>query len=306
MRRMLSASVIVVSFETREHLARCLASVEDDDLDVIVVDNASTDGSVELVRERFPAVRLVALDHNVGFGQACNLGVQIARSELLLILNADTVVRPNALAELVDHATRAPRTGGVAPLLVDGDGHAQLSSVPYPTKWWMGRPAFTSFPESSARPDSRAGMTLEGAFPAGAALLLVREAFDEVGGFDPGFFLFYEEVDLCRRLQDRGWTILLSPTAEVEHAGGASTRPRWAQSYPHQLRGHLRFLAKHEGLVAARIARLVLLAAVTARSVFARGDNRRAFRAGVRWLASANIDAVTAPVSRRTEPEHVS
>jgi GT2 family glycosyltransferase len=132
------------------------------------------------------------------------------------------------------------------------------------------------------------------AFLVGAALLVRREAVEQIGGFDESFFMFYEEVDLCWRLLEAGWGVALCEESKFIHIGGTSTRRNWPAMYREQLRGHLRFLAKHWGMREAELARKVLARAIRLRALVARSPSSDTFRAAARWLASAPAPALLA------------
>jgi GT2 family glycosyltransferase len=244
---------------------------------VVVVDNASDDGTAAFVRERFPAVRVLELERNIGFGAAANAGVDAVDSEYVLVLNPDARPLGDGLAALRACADAHPKAAIAVPSLVDESGAPQPSRIGYPTWRWTGSPAVTSFP------GRRPAKSDEG-FAVGAALLFRREAFRSVGGFDPDYFLFYEEVDLCLRLEQAGWEIVSCPAATFAHAGGASTRRDWAESYRRQLAGHLRFIRKHHGAAAAERSRRVLVVAVALRAMLSRGQARSAARKALPWL----------------------
>jgi N-acetylglucosaminyl-diphospho-decaprenol L-rhamnosyltransferase len=287
-----SVAAVVVSFEARDHLQRCLASLGGEE--VVVVDNASSDGSAALVREHFPTVRLLALERNIGFGAACNRAVEdLADAELILLLNPDTILRPGAIERLAACIDEAPDIALVAPSLENADGSTQLSVLPYPGIFASGRVAVTAFPKADTRPSRERDLVEE--YPVGAAMLVRRAAFVASGGFDPGFFHFYEELDLCKRLVQAGWRIRLCPRAQIEHVGGGSSTSRWAGTYVHQLRGHLRYVGKYRGRAAAEVARALLVAALLVRLPFARGEQRRGFVAGLKWLLRADISSVLVP-----------
>jgi GT2 family glycosyltransferase len=292
-------SVVVVSYNTREHLERCLASIAGRH-EVIVVDNGSTDGSRELVRARFPAVRLLEPGENRGFGAANNAGMEVASGRYFLLQNADAWPVGDAVDRLVAFADVNPRAGVVGPRLLNPDGTLQRSVRGFPTRW---RIATEYFFLRKLAPRSRAVNAFYGAgfdhrsvreadFLMGAVLLLRREAVDEVGGFDESFFMFSEEVDLCYRMRKGGWSIVFYPGAEFVHVGGASTRLEWGRMYREQLRGHLRFLAKHEGLERAEHTRRLLMAALRLRAVAFRGERGRTYREAGRWLASGDAKAL--------------
>jgi len=292
-------SVIVASHNTRRLLERCLHELGDAH-EVVVVDAASTDGSADLVRDRFPRVHLVALEANTGYGGAMNEGIARARGAFLLLLNADAWPRPGGVERLVACAGREAAVGIVGPRLLNPDGTLQPSVRGFPTLW---RLATEYLFLRRLAPRSRALNSFYGAgfdhatprdaeFLVGAALLLRRELIDDVGAFDPRFFMFNEEVDLCFRARAAGWRVLFCPDAEFVHVGGASTRQVWPSMYREQLRSHLRFLAKHHGLAYAERGRRLLVAAMLARAaVFGvvRNPERRALSLdAARWLRSAD------------------
>ena len=190
------------------------------------------------------------------------------------------------MAALAECAGRHPETGAIGPLLVGPDDRPRESTNGYPTRWWLGRPAMTSYGRPAIRVPSGDGpyRPIRKGFVAGAALLLRREALDDVGAFDPRFFMFYEDVDLCRRLERAGWGVGTCAEARVRHVGGAATRLDWPTLYVEQLTSHLRYLTKHEGRRAAAVARAALIASVTLRWLTASGERRAGYRAGVRAL----------------------
>jgi len=193
------------------------------------------------------------------------------------------------------------RVGASAPALVDAAGTPQASSFGFPTRWWTGTPAVTTAgppaildrllgraPSLAARVRRKRERRI---FIVAAALLLLREAVDDVGGFDPDFFMFNEDVDLCWRLWERGWTVQLCPEARFVHVGGGSTGGDWTPLYREQVRGHLRFLMKHHGFDEAEAARKLLRRVLPVRAAAASGAARDAYRQTAAWLASA--DAAT-------------
>jgi N-acetylglucosaminyl-diphospho-decaprenol L-rhamnosyltransferase len=293
-------SVVVVTYNAGGHVERCLESVVGGPHDVIVVDNASTDGTKELVRERFPSVRLIELPENIGFGAANNAGMEAADGDYYLLLNSDAQPVGDGIDRLVAFAEATPGVGVAGPRLLSPDGRVQKSVRGFPTLW---RLATEYFFLRKLAPGSRllndfygAGFNYrvrrEAEFLMGAVLLLRREAVEEVGGFDPSFFMFSEEVDLCYRLRAAGWAVEFTPEAEFVHLGGASTVPAWDRMFREQLRGHLRFFAKHHGVQRAERARVLMLWALRLRSILFRGERRRTYRNAASWLASADARAL--------------
>jgi N-acetylglucosaminyl-diphospho-decaprenol L-rhamnosyltransferase len=284
-------AVVIVSHNSRADLERSLPLVSAGEWQVIVVDNASTDGTPAFTHEQFPHVDVLELGENVGYGAACNQGIARASAELVLLLNPDAWPVEDGIERLLRCAERHPGLGAVGPELRAPDGVRQPSAVPFPTRWWLGRPAITS--AHSRIPLIRLP-TLRGGskFLVGAALLVRRQAVEQIGGFDPSFFMFYEEVDLCWRLHEAGWGVASCPEAKFVHVGGTSTRRNWAAMYREQLLGHLRFLAKHRGSTEAEHARRLLARAVRVRSWAASGKEAEALRATVGWLMSADATAL--------------
>jgi N-acetylglucosaminyl-diphospho-decaprenol L-rhamnosyltransferase len=288
-------SIIVVSYNARDHLERSLASVADGPSEVIVVDNASTDGSPELVRERFPSVRLLELPENRGFGAGNNEGMRIASGRYFLLLNSDAWPVGDAVTRLLAFMDANPGVGVAGPRLVGTDGRLQKSVRGFPTVW---RIATEYFFLRKLAPGSRALNAFYGAgfdyserreadFLMGAVLMLRRASVEQVGDFDTDFFMFSEETDLCYRMKEAGWTVEFSPEAEFVHVGGASTKPEWNRMYREQLRGHLLFLAKHESLSQAERARRLLVRALRLRGLLFRGERGDTYRRAADWLASA-------------------
>jgi GT2 family glycosyltransferase len=304
-------SAVVVSFNSRPHLERCLASVLDAVDEAIVVDSGSTDGSADLVRASFPSARVLEVE-NHGFGAAMNAGVDASNGDHLLLLNADTWAADGSVAELVRCLDADERTAIAGPRLSNPDGSLQRSVRGFPTPWRLVTEYF--FLRWFA-PRSRALNAFYGAgfdhrsrreaeFVVGAVLLARRSAFEEAGGFDPDFFMFNEEVDLCYRLTRSGWRIVFCPESEFTHVGGASTKPVWSSMYREQLRSHLRFLTKHRGPRTAEQMRKVLMWSMRLRAVVFRGERGRLSSDTAQWLASAPAAELIAQPHARTETAH--
>ncbi len=250
-------SIVVVSYNTRDVLARCLASVraawESVDAELIVIDNASADGSPDLVAGRFPEATLIKSDRNVGFAAANNLGFARARGRYVLLLNPDAELRPDALRRLVEFADAHPEAGAVGARLENPDGSLQHSAFRFPDL----RQALFGFFELVPLDGSTNGRyrpeQYERPFQAehllGACLLLRGEALDQVGAFDPRYFMYFEETDLCARLRRAGWQNLYTPEARVVHLGAASTSSAREEMSVEFHRSQAYFYRKHRGLV---------------------------------------------------------
>jgi N-acetylglucosaminyl-diphospho-decaprenol L-rhamnosyltransferase len=292
-------AVVIVSYNTREHLLRCLRTVARQGYAVTVVDNASTDGSARVARTRFPSVRVLESPENLGFGAAANCGIEATEEPYVLLLNPDAWPRDDhAIPSLLACARRNPEAGVLGPRLVDLDGMVQPSLVGVPTGWWAGSPALST---AGAGVLTRLALRLPTRgehFLVGAALLLRRAALTDVEGFDPAFFMFGEEVDLCIRLQRAGWNVHLCPSSVFVHVGGAATSHDWPRLYHEQLRGHLRLLAKHEGTASAERARRYLRIVLGLRALVAAGEKRALYREAASWVASQSLAALLEPPAR--------
>lgn len=292
-----SASIVVASYNVWPQLEGCLSAVASGGEEVIVVDSASTDGTPDRVRERFPQVRLIELDRNAGYGGALNAGLGVATGDYFLVMNADAWPVDDAVARLIAFADERPRVGILGPKLLNPDGSLQPSLRGFPTIWRLATEYLFLrwFAPRSRLLNSFYGAgfdhetSREAEFLTGAVLLLRRAAIEEVGEFDTAFFMFSEEVDLCYRMRAAGWRVEFTPDARFVHVGGASTRLDWPPMYREQIRGHLRFFAKHEGLAYAERARRMLVWAFRVRSLVFRGERGRLTRATARWLASSNV-----------------
>ncbi len=275
-------SIIIVSWNTRELLARCLASVlaqasaldraiteARPSLQIVVVDNASNDGSARLVRARFPQVQLVANTDNVGFARANNQAISLCTGRYILLLNPDTEVQPGALEALVTFMDRHPRAGAAGARLLDEDGSLYPSCTPAPTllrEFWRLFHLDAVWPVASYQM-RRWELTVprEVDVVQGACLILRREALDQVGLLDEDYFIYSEEVDLCHRLRRQGWQLWWVPQAVVTHHGGQSTRQVAQAMFLRLYQGKVLYFRKHYGRGAGRIYKLILLAATLGR-----------------------------------------
>jgi N-acetylglucosaminyl-diphospho-decaprenol L-rhamnosyltransferase len=231
--------LIVVNFNTGEEAIACVASALHDlgaiPSDTIVVDNASADGSAARLRAD-PAIQLIANETNRGFGAAINQAAKATPAPLLWILNPDCRVLPGAFRALSGVLERHPECAVAAPQLLNADGSVQASARGEPGAWTglFGRHGLLTkfFPRAAAARKNlpAADLVASGVESAavdwvmGAAMLVRREPFDRIGGFDERYFLYWEDADLCRRLRDAGFTTRYVPAARVRHPGGASAK----------------------------------------------------------------------------------
>ena len=278
-----AVSVLIVSLDTKEYLARCLEALtrgaDAITTEIIVVDNGSTDGTQRLVAERFPTVQVIQSASNVGFGAANNRGARTARGRALLLLNSDCDLRPGALPRMAAELARDSAVGAVFPRLVNADGtlqpsiHGGLPSLAglvgdvfflsalrhrvYRTRVlnrWLLR--------SERR---RHAASRDVAWGGAACMLIRREAWDAVGGFDERFFMYWEDVDLCKRLREAGHRLRYIPDAVAVHHWGKSTAQRPASMLREAYRSRVSYFDKHGPGARSTIARWLTSAEIRVR-----------------------------------------
>jgi hypothetical protein len=278
-------SVVVVTYDAMPWIERCLESVRGHE--VIVVDHGSTDATLELVRERYPDVRVIEQE-NRGMGGGNNTGMRAASGRYFFLLNSDAWVVGDGLKQLVAYADEHPDTAVVGPRLLNLDGTLQRSVRAEPTLWRLAT-EYLGIRKLAPRTNALNPLYVGGFdhrserdadWLSGAALLVRREAADAVGLFDEDFFMFSEEADWMTRFRRAGWKVRFYPGAEVVHVGGASHGGRL---YVENLRGHLRWFAKHRGLREAERVRRLLLGSLRLRAAVLRREHHRE---GVRFLRS--------------------
>ncbi len=283
-------SVVLVNYNDRAHLPACLSSlakaVSGLSAEVVLVDNHSSDASPELVRSTFPWVRLIENDKNVGYPRANNIGFRQSRGEYVLFLNTDTVVPGDALAELLAEIKARPELGAVGPALVHQNGRFQVSFgkrvgfFPEIRQKLILNPYYSIVLRHSQEPR-------EVGWLSGACLLARRVAVEEAGLFDEEFFLYFEDIDLCRRITDQGFKLVVIPAVRVSHIGGAATSARRWQSRLEYRRSQLRFYKKHNSLLSLRLLRLYLKLTILAlglRASTRKDEERKLFREGLRRI----------------------
>jgi len=246
--------VVVVTYspgETLPSFLTSLASATTRPYDVVLADNGSTDGAPEAAASSGgPGVRLLRTGGNLGYGRAANAGAAGYDGEWLVVANPDVVWQPRALDELLAAAERWPAAGCLGPAIRTPDGRLYPSARAFPSLgrgighalcgwWWPGNPWTRSYRAEVGRP-------VEGptGWLSGSCMLLRRTAFDAVGGFDPAYFMYAEDMDLCRRLTDAGWTSVYVPSAVVTHAGGHSTSRQAARMVAEHHRSLYRYLSR--------------------------------------------------------------
>ena len=265
-----------MNWRTRALLGDCLLALQSalsdrltaSAVEVIVVENASTDGSAAMVRDQFPWVRLIANEENRGYAAGNNQGIAAARGRNLLLLNPDTEVSRMAIARLEACLNEHPRAGAVAPMLVHPDGQPQFSLRGFPTPLallgavtGLARLLPAQSPLAGYRPRALPSSPSLVEQPMASCLLLRGEAIRSTGGFDEAFPIFFNDVDLCWRLRLANWEIWFDPEARVIHHGGASTRQIRMAMLWESHRGLHRYYRKHyRGRLAPPLYGLIITA----------------------------------------------
>jgi len=257
-------SVVIANWNTADLVVDCLASLAPADasrqglsVEVVVVDNASTDDSVARVRAAFPTVGLLPLGENRGYAAANNAGIAASRGRVVTLLNPDTRVPPGALARLVARLDERPDAGAVGPRLLRPDGTAQpFAFGGDPTPAYLARRALL---RALGRPahDWSTDRAQDVDWVSGACLTARREAIDDAGPLDEGYFMYFEDNDWCLRMRRAGWRVVYDPGVEITHIGGQALarNPAARRAYDRSLR---RFYAKHYGRSARLALRLLL------------------------------------------------
>jgi len=251
-------SVVVVNWNTRELLRRCLgsiyATVPPISFDVIVVDNASEDGSADMVAEQFPAAELIRSESNVGFSAGNNLGLRRASGRYVMLLNPDAELLPGAVREMVQFADAHPRVAVVGPKLLNADGSLQKNGRTF-TSLWREVLGLTKLYRIWARFNRKADWGREDFdVPAqvdevsGACMLVRKSVIDEVGLLDERFFMYYEEVDWCRRMKQARWEVHYLPSARIIHHWSAGAKKTGLLGSRIAFRSQYLYFRKHHGL----------------------------------------------------------
>lgn len=262
-------SLIIVSWNVVDLLRSCLRSILDGDgltLQIIVVDSASADESVEMVRQEFPQVECIACTANVGFPRGNNIGLELATGRYVMLLNPDTEVIGDALEQLVKYMDEHPEVGVVGPQLLNSDGSVQSSRRRFPSlatgmfeSTWLQDLAPANMMADYYVLDVADDQTAAVDWVVGAALLTRLDIVREIGGLDEAYFMYSEELDWCRRIKQAGWEVVYFPAAQIIHHYGKSSEQASTQRHINFNRAKLRYYRKYHGRWAAAWLRLVLL-----------------------------------------------
>ncbi|EGW20750.1 glycosyltransferase family 2 protein [Methylobacter tundripaludum] len=269
---MKSISVIIVSWNARDYLRDCLNSIRQTGAscvqEVIVVDNASKDGSPEMVEKEFPEVTLIRAGANLGFARANNLAMKCAKGSMYALVNSDVIIHPGCLQTLASFLDQHNDVGLVGPRVIGGDGNLQRTCRKVPTVWntacrilaldrifpdWQ---LFSGFEV----PHRNHAKCMEAEVLSGCFCVARKQAVDEVDGMDEQFFFYGEDIDWCKRFRDAGWKVMFVPEATATHFGGASTSNAPLRYSIEILRATLKYWRKHHGIAGHIVCYLLILA----------------------------------------------
>ena len=240
----ISVSIVLVNYNGGDVILDCLASIFQNldaaTVEVIVVDNDSRDRSPDRIEQTFPEVHLLRQSENLGFGAANNIGAHHAQGTYLFLLNSDTLLERNILPALISKLESSPSLGIVGPRLLNPDGSFQLSTAYEIGLWgeWRTLQEVRQYRQPARRPAlaQQYGADQFVEIIVGAAMLMQRSHFFEIGGFDEKFFMYFEESDLCQRFRNAGYRLLYTPDVSLVHIGGysvAQVAGKMAAEYRH-------------------------------------------------------------------------
>lgn len=263
-------SVIIVSWNAKDYLRDCLYSIRQTSLscvlEVIVVDNASVDGSPEMVKNDFPEVTLIRAGENLGFARANNLAMKQAKGSFLALVNSDVIVHPGCLETLMEYMVQHKEVGLVGPRVIGGDGNLQKTCRRLPSIWntvcrilafdrmFPNTPMFSGF----EMPEKYHEVQTEAEVLSGCFCMARTQAVDEIGGMDEQFFFYGEDIDWCKRFQDAKWKLMFVPEATATHFGGGSTANAPLRYSIEILKATLKYWRKHHGLVGQAVCYLLI------------------------------------------------
>lgn len=265
-------SVIVVTYNSERTIEKCIASALAQTaalpLEVIVVDNASQDKTCEIVQENFPKAALKKNNENKGFAAACNQAMGEAKGEFVLLLNPDAFLQENCVSLLCDFMVKNPKCAAAGPSLWNSDGTFQSSAYNFPnflwvffhllrlSEWLPGKTVLRGIVEPSSKHGQQSPSQVNWA--TGACMMLRREAVEAVGNFDENFFLYFEEIDWCKRAHEKGWQIFYVPLARAAHEIGGSSQSARSLSFSSRYKSMQYYFGKHYGSIGAMYVKMLL------------------------------------------------
>ena len=273
-------SIIIVSWNVRKELTDCIASINNNspacEYEIIVVDNASSDGSVELIQKEFPQIRIIANSSNLGFATANNQALKIAAGDYILLLNPDTIVHKNSLDSLIKVLEENPDFGMCGPKLIDENAVLYHSigyiptfrSILHSKTFFRSLGVFRGHYKKLTAPNFNYDKQGDVEQLSGAALMVRRPLMDKIGGMDEKFFLYYEDVDFCLRIRKAGLKIIYVPSATITHIGGKSSEQVSARKRIILYKSLFIYFRKHKGKFKTQLFGLIFKPAIIFKDIF--------------------------------------
>lgn len=261
----MNLSVIIVNWNTKKLLQNCLSSIykftKGINFEVIVVDNGSSDGSVNMLKDNYPQVKIIHNEDNRGYAKANNQGLKIAKGKYFLLLNSDTYLVENSLKKIKDEADKYPESGIISPLLLNKDKSIQQSvgffpNLPQVFFWMMfidDLPFGSMLHPYHVDHDSFYKMQQEIDWGTGAALLVTKEVYKKVGGLDEAIFMYGEDVEWCFRVKKANFKVLFNPNTKIIHIGGGSAKQIRTSAFIGEFKGLIYFYKKNKSALALQI-----------------------------------------------------
>lgn len=267
----LSLSIVIVTWNAKQYTCECLESLENQWpsrlLQIIVVDNASSDGTESLVHEKFPQVMLIQSGSNVGFAKGNNLGIRKSTGKYLFLINSDVHVLPGCLRKMVDFMEEHPDIGMLGPQMLDRQCRVARSAMRFPTVWNVFLRALAL--ERVFKRSRLFGGYLMSDFPHdriadvevlnGWFWMIRRQSLDQVGLLDESFFMYSEDIDWCKRFRENGWRLVFFPRAQAIHYGGASSTNAPVRFYLEKLKASNQYFRKHHGRLSLFLYRVAIV-----------------------------------------------
>lgn len=265
----ITLSIVIVNFETPDYTVRCIESIYENrpsvSFEIILIDNGSGDRSLESIRGQFPEVICIETGENLGFARANNLGISNARGNFILLLNSDTEILDNSLDRLLEHLLANPAAGAVGPRQLDAKGKLQLSWGSFPTfiseiyrKLIHQRLSLNDLAIRDYLEEKYAGSTGVG-WVSGSCLLARKKALTDAGFFDGHYFMYFEDIDLCRRMKDDGWRVDYNSDITIMHYGGVSAKKNILHVLVEYRHSQIYFTRKYYGLSGVLTLKTLLL-----------------------------------------------
>jgi GT2 family glycosyltransferase len=256
----LTLSIVIVSWNTRQLVVNCLKSLENSRLtipmEIILVDNASSDDTVECVRKQFPETKIIQNDANLGFARANNLGLEISTGEFVALINSDVEVSEGSLEKMIAYMRQEPSVGMLGPKMILRDGSVGRSCYRFPTVWRWFREALsldtllgkTAKFQDFEMSDFKYDRTTEVDVLTGWFWMVRRKAIEQIGFLDPQFFMYGEDIDWPKRFHDAGWKVVFFSEANAVHYCGASSDRAPLRFYVEMNRANLQYFKKHHNI----------------------------------------------------------